>query len=130
MHRERTDGCNPSNKTSITYTMSLEELMQEHIKALNENTKALRAYTNALNSENKTIDVQHSKISACKFCGVTYKTFDNYVDSGLITPQRSKSGKREYFKEKDLVTLCETKQLFAGDYGILKGNPRSLYYQS
>jgi hypothetical protein len=109
--------------------MSLEELMLEHIKALNENTKALRDYTNALNYENKAMDVEHTKISACKFCGVTYKTLDKYVESGLLIASRSKNGKREYYKEKDLVNLCETKQLFTGDYGQLKSNPRSLYFE-
>ena len=108
--------------------MSFEELLQEHIKALNENTKALRAYTNALNIESKTIEVEHTKISACDFCGITYKTIDTYVASGLIKPSRKPNGKREYFKEKDLVALCETKKLYTGDYGAMRQNPKSLYY--
>ena len=110
--------------------MSLEELLQEHIKALNENTKAIVAYTNALNVENKTIEVEHTKDSACKFCGITYKTIQGYIEEGSIIPSRRKNGKREFFKEKDLVNLCETKKLYSGDYGAMKGNPRSLYYQS
>ena len=109
--------------------MSFEELLQEHIKALNENTKALQAYTNALNIESKTIEVEHTKHSACRFCGVTYKTLNNHIDAGLLNPLRKPNGTREYFKEKDLVTLCETKHLFTGDYGALKKNPRSLYYE-
>ena len=108
--------------------MSFEELLQEHIKALNENTKALVAYTNALNVENKTIEVEHTKDSACRFCGITYKTMQNHIERGDINPCRRKGGKREYFKEKDLVNLCETKQLYSGDYGGLRKNPRSMYY--
>lgn len=108
--------------------MSLEELLQEHIKALNENTKALVAYTNALNAESKSISVEHTKDSACKFCGVAYKTIQSFVESGILTPSRRPKGKREYFKESDLVALCETKKLYAGDYGALRNNPRSLYY--
>ena len=108
--------------------MSFEELLQEHIKALNENTKALVAYTNALSIENKSIGVEHTKDSACKFCGVTYKTMQSYVESGVLTPSRRPNGKREYFKESDLVALCDSKKLFAGDYGALRNNPRSLYY--
>ena len=109
--------------------MSFEELIQEQIKALNENTKALQAYTNALNIESKTIDVEHTKDSACKFCGVTYKTLSNHIDAGLLSPLRKPNGKREYFKEKDLVILCETKHLYSGEYGAMKKNPRSLYYE-
>lgn len=109
--------------------MSFEELLQEHIKALNENTKALVAYTNALNAETKTtIDVEHTKDSACKFCGITYKTMQSFLESGVVNPSRRAGGKREYFKEKDLVALCENKRLYSGEYGALKNNPRSLYY--
>ena len=108
--------------------MSLEELLQEHIKALNENTKAIVAYTNAISTENKTIEVEHTKDSACKFCGINYKTMQRYLESGLIIASRRKNGKREYFKEKDLVDLCEIKKLYAGDYGEMKSNPRSMYY--
>lgn len=128
MYRERFDRCDSCNKTSITNTMSLEELMKEHIKALNENTKALVAYTNALNYENKIVEVEHTKDSACRFCGITYKTMQGYLESGAINASRRKTGKREYFLEKDLVILCETKQLFAGDYGKMKESPRSHYY--
>lgn len=109
--------------------MSLEQLMQEHIKALNENTQAIRAYTNALNVKQKTIDTEHTKDSACRFCGITYKTIQMYVANGSITPSRRKDGKREYFKEHDLVSLCEKMQLFSGTYGDMKSNPRSLYYE-
>lgn len=108
--------------------MSFKELLQEHIKALNENTKALVAHTNALGSEAVQESVEHTKNSACQFCGVTYKTMQNYIDEGMLIPCRRKSGKREYFKEKDLVALCETKKLFNGEYGLLKNNPRSAYY--
>jgi hypothetical protein len=108
--------------------MSFEELLQEHIKALNENTKALVAHTNALNVENKSIAVEHTKDSACKFCGVTYKTMQHYIECGNIVPSRKPKGKREYFKESDLVALCDAKKLYAGDYGQLRSNPRSLYY--
>ena len=109
--------------------MSFEELLQEHIKALNENTKALQAFTNAQKIESKTIEVEHTKHSACRFCGVTYKTLNNHIDAGLLNPLRKPNGTREYFKEKDLVTLCETKHLYTGDYGAMKKNPRSLYYE-
>ena len=126
MYRERTGRCNQSNKTSVV--MSLEELLQEHIKALNENTRAIVAYTKALNAENKTIDVEHTKDSACKFCGVTYKTLTTHVENGLLVASRKQKGRREYFKEKDLVALCEAKKLYSGDYGEMKQNPRSLYY--
>lgn len=108
--------------------MSFEELMQEHIKALNENTKAIKAYTQALNAGDKVGDVEHTKESAYRFCGVSYKTFNRYVVDGSITPCRRKSGSREYFKEKDLVNLCENKRLFAGVYGARKRNPTSEYY--
>lgn len=110
--------------------MSFEEVMVEHIKALKENTKALIAYTNAVKSDTRTAEVEHTKSSACTFCGITYKTFDRYVTSGLVTPRRRKKGKREYFMEKDLVLLCEAKKLFNGDYGNLKSNPTSLYYET
>lgn len=108
--------------------MSLEELIQEHIKALNENTRAIIDYTKALNTERKTTDVEHTKNSACRFCGITYKTMQKYMANGLVTPVRRRNGGREYFKETDLVTLCESKKLFAGEYGEQKTNPRSLYY--
>lgn len=96
--------------------MSFEELLQEHIKALNENTKALKEYTKALGAE-RSIEVEHTKDSACKFCGVSYKTMQTYLESGLISAIRRKNGKREYFKENDLIALCEAKKLYAGDYG-------------
>lgn len=102
--------------------------MQEHIKALNENTKAIIAYTKALHEEHNTVEVEHTKESACKFCGITYKTMQNYLEDGYITPCRRRNGKREYFKEKDLVALCESKKLYSGDYGGLKNNPRSLHF--
>lgn len=108
--------------------MSLEELMVEHIKALNENTKAIRDYTKALTIEQKTTDVEHTKNSACGFCGITYKTLETYMSNGMITPCRKKNGRREYFREVDLVALCESKKLYSGTYGELKGNPSSLYY--
>ena len=97
--------------------MSFEELLHEHIKALNENTKALVAYTNALQGGHHTIEVEHTKNSACKFCGVSYKTFQNFIANGEIIPCRRKKGTREYFKESDLTALCESKKLHAGDYG-------------
>ena len=108
--------------------MSFEELIQEHIKALNENTQAIRAYTRALNSDNVSIEVEHTKDSACRFCGITYKTLQTYQESGLLSSTRRKAGKREYYKEKDLVALCESKKLDAGDYGHLKNTPKSPYY--
>jgi hypothetical protein len=46
----------------------------------------------------------------------------------MITPCRKKTGTREYFKEVDLVALCESKKLYSGTYGELKSNPSSLYY--
>lgn len=110
--------------------MSLEELMQEHIKALNENTRAIIAYTKALNVEQKTIEVEHTKDSACRFCGITYKTMQGYLANGMITSVRRKNGRREYFKERDLVALCEAQKLFDGSYGSMKSNPRSTYYES
>lgn len=109
--------------------MSYEELIQEQIKALNENTKALKAYINALGGTHERVEVEHTKSSACQFCGITYKTLETHVNNGLVTPCRKKNGKREYFLEKDLVTLCETKKLYAGNYGELKNNPKSLYYE-
>ena len=108
--------------------MSFEELIQEQIKALNENTKALVAYTRALNIEKKNIDVEHTQKSACNFCGVTTKTFQNFIEDGSIIPSRRRTGTREYFKENDLVILCETKKLYGGEYGELRNNPTSLYY--
>ena len=97
--------------------MSFEELLQEHIKALNENTKALKAYTNAVNADARKVEIEHTKNSACKFCGITYKTMQTYIENGLIVPARRKKGKREYFMEKDLIALCEAKKLYAGEYG-------------
>lgn len=108
--------------------MSLEQLLQEHIKALNENTKALVAYTKALNGDAKTIEIEHTKVSACEFCGITYKTLQTYVAEGLITPSRRRTGNREYFKEKDLVALCNAKKLYDGDYGEMRSNPKSAYF--
>lgn len=107
--------------------MSFEELLQEHIKALKENTKALVAYTNAVGAE-RPIDIEHTKESACRFCGVTHKTIQGFIADGSIIPRRRKHGKREYFNERDLVTLCESKRLYAGDYGNLLKDPRSAYY--
>lgn len=108
--------------------MSFEELLQEHIKALNENTKALHAHTKALNNEGKTIEVEHTKDSACKFCGITYKTLQTYIAEGLIIPSRRKNGRREYFKEKELVAICNAKKLYNGDYGALRNDPKSAYF--
>lgn len=110
--------------------MSLEELLQEHIKALNENTKALKAYAKAIGREQKTVEVEHTKDSACRFCGITYKTIQNYIANGLLVPCRRKTGGREYFKESDLVALCETRELYSGDYGSQKQNPKSAYYNN
>ena len=97
--------------------MSFEELLQEHIKALNENTKALNAYTKALGGVPISIDIEYTKNSACSFCGITYKTMQRYIAEGLVTPSRRKTGKREFFKESDLIALCESKKLYTGDYG-------------
>jgi hypothetical protein len=108
--------------------MSFEDLLQEHIKALNENTKALMAYTKALRKEEKIVEVEHTKGSACKFCGITYKTMQTFLENGFITACRKRKGTREYFMEKDLVNLCESKKLFDGDYGNLRNNPRSMYF--
>lgn len=108
--------------------MSFEELLQEHIKALRENTKALNAYTKALTAEHNSIDVEHTKDSACKFCGVTYKTLQNYITEGLVIPSRRKAGRREYFKERDLVALCDAKKLYDGLFGSMRSNPKSAYY--
>lgn len=109
--------------------MSFEELLQEHIKALNENTKAIIAYTNALNAEQgSALEVEHTKFSACKFCGISYKTMQGFLESGVVASCRKSKGRREYFKESALVALCESKRLFSGDYGELKQNPRSMYY--
>lgn len=110
--------------------MSFEELIQEHTRALNENTKALQAHTRALNMGSKTVEVEHTMDSACKFCGITYKTLKNNIESGLLVPLRKPKGKREYFKETDLVALCESQHLFDGEYGKMRGNPRSQYYQN
>lgn len=110
--------------------MSFEELIQEQIKALRENTKALTDYTNALNLEHKIVNVEHTKDSACRFCGITYKTLTNHINAGLLVPLRKPKGKREYFNETDLVTLCEIKQLFDGEYGKMRENPRSQYYKN
>lgn len=108
--------------------MSFEELLQEHIKALNENTKALNAYTKAMTTGSREVDVEHTKDSACKFCGISYKTLQRYLADGLINPSRRKTGNREYFKENDLVALCNTKSLYSGDYGALRNDPRSAYF--
>lgn len=108
--------------------MSFEELLQEHIKALRENTKALNAYTKALTAEHNSIEVEHTKESACNFCGVTYKTLQTYITEGLLTPSRRRNGKREYFKEKDLVALCNAKKLYDGDYGSMRNNPKGAYF--
>lgn len=108
--------------------MSFEELLHEHIKALNENTKALIAHTNAIGGEHRSIDVEHTKESACRFCGITHKTMQNHIAEGLITPCIRKNGKREYFKERDLVAMCETRKLYSGDYGKMRANPQSIYY--
>jgi hypothetical protein len=108
--------------------MSFEELLQEHTKALRENTKALIEYTKALKSEQTTIDVEHSAASACRFCGLTFKTLKSYVANGMVTPIIRKGGKREWFKESSLVELCESMDLYSGDYGMMKENPRSRYY--
>ena len=102
--------------------------MQEHIKALNENTKALVAYTKAINSDAKTIEVEYTKDSACRFCGITYKTLQGYVAEGWLTPSRRRNGKREYFKEKDLVALCNAEKLYDGDYGALRTDSKSSHF--
>ena len=106
--------------------MSFEELLQEHIKALNENTKALRAYTNAVYADARKVEIEHTKNSACDFCGITYKTMQTYIENGLIEPCRRKKGKREYFLEKDLIALCETKGLYDGNYGRANGKSYKL----
>ena len=108
--------------------MALEEILQEHIKALNENTRAIVAYTNALRKEHNSPEIEHTKKSACAFCGVSYKTFQNFIEDGAIIPSRRKCGKKEYFRENELVILCEQKGLFSGTYGDLKVSPRSSYY--
>lgn len=66
------------------------------------------------------VEVEHTKASACKFCGITYKTLQSYLENGMITPSRRKDGRREYFKQKDLVVLCESQSLFSGEYGKSK----------
>jgi hypothetical protein len=108
--------------------MSFEELLQEHIKALNENTKALNAYTKALNNDSREVEVEYTKDSACKFCGISYKTLQAYIADGSLSPSRRKTGTREYFKEKDLIAFCNTKRLYSGDFGSLRNDPRSVYY--
>lgn len=128
MYGKGTGRRNQSNKITISKVMSFEDLLQEHIRALNENTKALVAYTNALQVDKRNIEIEHTKDSACRFCGITYKTLQTYLENGLITPCRRKKGKREYFKEKDLVVLCDTKKLYEGEYGELITNPKSMYY--
>lgn len=110
--------------------MSFEELLQEHIKALRENTKALNAYAEAVGGAHRPIDVEHTKESACRFCGVTHKTIQSYIAEGLLIPCRRKKGKREYFKEQELVNLCETRMLYSGDYGAMRKNPQSQYYKN
>ena len=98
--------------------MSFEELLQEHIKALHENTKALNAHTNALQGNgHQATDIEYTKRSACGFCGITYKTFQNCIANGDIVPRMRKSGKREFFKESDLIVLCESKRFYSGEYG-------------
>ena len=118
MYGERVSGCYQDYQTAIV--MSLEDLLQEHIKALHENTQAIKAYTKALQDEGKTIEVEHTKDSACRFCGITYKTLQSYLENGMITPSRRKDGRREYFKQKDLIALCESQSLFSGEYGKSK----------
>lgn len=108
--------------------MSYEQVMQEHIKALQENTRVLKEYIKAMQTNTRRVEVEHTKASACKFCGITYKTFENYTAGGLITPCRRKGGKREYYMEKDLVLLCDAKKLYKGEYGMLRDNPNSQYY--
>lgn len=108
--------------------MSFEETMQEHIKALQENTKALREYTRMMQTDTRRVEVEHTKASACKFCGISYKTFESYTAGGIITPCRKKGGRRPYFMEKDLVLLCDAKKLYNGEYGKLRNNPNSQYY--
>ena len=110
--------------------MSFEELIQEHIKALNENTKAIHAYTKAIGFENRAADISHTKRSACRFCGITFKTMQRYIDNGFININRKNVGTREFLKESDLVTLCESQQLFDGEYGLMKKNPKSMYYEA
>lgn len=108
--------------------MSFEELLQEHINALRENTKALVAYTKAISNDANNVEVEHTKDSACRFCGISYKTLQTFIENELITPCRRKKGKREYFKEKDLISLCESKKLYTGDYGAMKDNQKSFCY--
>ena len=108
--------------------MSFEEVMQEHIKALQENTKALINYTKAMQGDTRRVEIEHTKFSACKFCGISYKTMQIYLENGFITAYRKRKGTREYFMEKDLVNLCESKKLFTGNYGSLRNNPRSMYF--
>ena len=102
--------------------------MLEHIKALNENTRALVEHTKALNIEQKNVETEHTKVSACSFCGITYKTMQMYIENGMISPVIRKDGKREYFKENDLVALCNAQKLYSGDYGQMRENPRSMYF--
>lgn len=108
--------------------MSFEEVMQEHIKALQENTKVLKEYIKTMQTDTRRVEVEHTKASACKFCGITYKTLETYTAGGLITPCRRKGGKREHYMEKDLVLLCDAKKLYKGEYGLLRDNPNSQYY--
>lgn len=117
MYRKGICRFDQSNKTSIINIMSFEDLMQEHIKALRENTKAIIDYTKAINAKQKSIDTEHSKESACRFCGITYKTMQSYIQNGMITPVIRKGGKREWFKESELQALCEAQRLYTGDYG-------------
>lgn len=128
MHRERTGRRNQSNKTSIIKIMSFEELMQEHIKALNENTKALKEWAKAMGMEQKSIDTEHSNASACRFCGLTFRTLKSYAANGMITPIIRKGGRREWYKESDLVMLCEAMKLYDGEYGAMKQEPGSPYF--
>lgn len=129
MYGERIGRRNQSNKTSIIKAMlSFEEVMQEHIKVLQENTRVLKEYLKLMQTDTRRVEVEHTKASACKFCGITYKTFEGYTSGGLITPCKRKGGRRPYFMEKDLVLLCDAKKLYNGEYGRLRENPNSQYY--
>ena len=108
--------------------MSFEEIMIEHTKALRENTKALKDYVKALGLERKIVDTEYSNTSACQFCGITYKTLKSYIANGMIKPIIRKGGKREWFKESDLVALCDAQKLYLGDYGRLREDPNSPYF--
>ena len=77
----------------------------------------------ALNNEDITIFGDGSQTRSFQYCDDLIEAFRRYME---LPVERI----REFFKEKDLVNLCETKKLYSGDYGEMKGNPRSLYYQS